>query len=74
MKCPYCGKEMDDGYIFNGKTDIVWTPKDQKPSLFINQTREGQILLKKMNYLKGCKIKVVRCPICKIQIIDEKDL
>lgn len=74
MKCPYCGREMDDGYIYSGKTDIVWSPKDEKPNMLINHPRESQILLGKMNFIKGIKIKVKRCSNCKIQIINENDL
>ena len=30
--CPYCLQEMETGYIYNGKEDIVWTPENSNPS------------------------------------------
>lgn len=74
MKCPYCEEEMMEGYMYNGKEDIRWTPAGEKSSMFINHATEKEVLLAKLNYLKGCRIKVFRCHSCKIEIINEKDV
>ena len=34
MKCPYCGMEMQAGYIPNGSQPVQWIPDGEKPSLF----------------------------------------
>lgn len=74
MQCPYCQKEMKEGFIYSGKSDICWTPKDSQKSMIINHPHENQIMLAKLHYLKGCQIKVFRCLHCQIEIIDENDL
>lgn len=73
MHCPYCNCLMKKGYIGLGKEYLVWTPEGSKKSAFNNHPKEEEIVLAKLNYLKGCKCKVYRCPFCKIQIIDEDD-
>lgn len=65
---------MIEGFIYSGKNDINWTPKGEKYNFFINHPTNSQIMLAKLNYLKGCSIKVYRCSDCTIEIIDEKDL
>jgi hypothetical protein len=32
MKCPYCEKQMEKGYIYNGRKDapLYWLPEDVK--------------------------------------------
>lgn len=74
VKCPYCQEDMIEGFIDGGKTDICWTPKGKKSNLFNNHPKEYQVLLTKLNYFKGCKIKVFRCSKCEIEIINENDL
>jgi hypothetical protein len=34
MKCPYCSKEMQLGYLYNGSQPLQWIPKDKRPSVF----------------------------------------
>lgn len=74
MECPYCKEDMMEGYIYSGKSDLCWTPSGEKSNVIINHPNENQISLAKLNYLKGCKIKVFRCRKCEIEIINEKDL
>lgn len=74
VKCPYCQQEMEKGYIYNGKEDTVWTPENSKQSYLINFPHENQIMLSKRKFLSFNKIKVYRCPLCKIQVIFENDL
>ena len=71
--CPYCSNPMEKGYIYNGKEDIVWTPENSKPNRIINLPHDDQITLSKRKFLLN-KIKVYRCPKCKIQLIFEEEL
>ena len=34
MKCPYCSKEMQLGYLYNGSQPLQWIPKGKRPSVF----------------------------------------
>lgn len=73
MECPYCKGNMQKGYIGLGKEHLVWTPYGSLKSPFNNLPNDEEVVLAKLNYLKGCKCKAYRCPTCKIQIIDEND-
>lgn len=73
MKCPYCEEEMIVDYTW-WKSDLCWTPMEEKSRHIINHLTENEFLLAILNYLKGCKIKVFRCSKCEIEIINEKDL
>lgn len=73
MKCPYCGKEMDEGFMVSPQFDFCWTPKDKKPRTFVNHPREYEVMLKKRNFFKSTKLKVYRCSNCGKEIIDEND-
>ena len=72
-KCPYCSKPMEIGYIYNGKGDVVWTPENSRPNMIINLIHKDQIMLSKSRFFMS-KIKVYRCPECKVQIIYEDEL
>lgn len=74
MKCPYCKEEMMEGYIYSGKSSLCWTPAEEKHSVLINHPNENEVLLAKLNFLKGCRVKAFRCRKCKIEILNEKDL
>lgn len=74
MNCPYCKREMQEGFIYSGKTDLHWTPKDEQQSWLINRVHESEVMLCKWNIIKGAKIKVFRCAACQIQLIDETNL
>lgn len=74
MKCPYCQKEMEKGFIYSGKTNICWTPLAQQRSSIINRPLEHEVQLAKYNFLKGCQVFVYRCSDCLIEMIDEKEV
>ena len=73
MKCPFCNKIMIEGFVYSAKEDIKWTPKDETVGRVINTPKDTEILLAKLNFLKGCKIPVYRCSTCEIQLIIEKE-
>lgn len=74
MKCPYCHKEMIEGYMSVGKNDFRWTPKGQIAFPINNCVYDYEVLLKKTSFVKNKKVKVFRCGDCCIEIINEKDL
>lgn len=73
MICPYCKKEMKEGYFFVGLQPVYWIPKEEDHTWLINHATGNKVLLAKYNPLKVHKIKVFRCPHCQIEIIDEKN-
>lgn len=74
MKCPYCNKDMVEGYMAVGKNDFRWTPKGQIAFPINNTVYDYEVLLKKTSFVKNKKVKVFRCGACRIEIINEKDL
>ena len=46
----------------------------EKNSWIINHPNKQQVILAKLNLIKGCRIKVFRCASCQIEIINEKEL
>lgn len=73
MKCPFCNEIMSEGFIYSVREDIRWTPKDENAGVIVNHPKDNEILLAKLNYLKGCKIPVYRCSTCEIQLIIENE-
>ena len=74
MKCPYCGKEMAEGYFRISNQDLCWTPKGKKANLFINKPYDYQVMLAKRSLIKFTYIKVWRCETCQMEVINEKNL
>ena len=58
MKCPYCNKEMVEGYMSVGKNDFRWTPKGQIAFPINNCVYDYEVLLKKTSFVKNKKVKV----------------
>lgn len=73
IKCPYCGKLMSVGYVYNGKDDIVWTPEGKYKSGWINFPKKYEIMLSKSKIIVNNKIRVYRCPSCNIFLLFDKD-
>jgi hypothetical protein len=67
MLCPYCNKEMENGYIQSG-TIIIWTPKKHKISLLPRNDGRDIHLAKKP--LGGATVYAYRCNDCKRIIIN----
>ena len=47
MKCPYCQKEMQPGYIPNGGQPVQWIPDGEKPSVLSFSIAEQGVPLSK---------------------------
>lgn len=71
MKCPYCGKEMCLGYIYNGQQPIQWLPKGVMPArVKFTKRDEGVDLKNKFSLLKesGYTAEAFYCYECHIVI------
>ena len=75
MKCPYCQKEMQRGYIPNGSQPVQWIPDDERPSFFsFSVAEQGVPLVNQFKPLKanGYKAEAHYCPDCKVVIAPTK--
>lgn len=75
MKCPYCQKEMQFGYIPNGQQPVQWIPDKGKPSLLsFSVAEQGVSLINQFKPLKvnGYKAEAHYCSNCKIVIAPTK--
>lgn len=76
MKCPYCQKEMQPGYISNWMQPVQWIPDGEKPSLLsFSVARKGIPLINQFKPLKsyGYKAKSYYCSKCKLIIASTKE-
>ena len=75
MKCPYCGKEIQAGYIPNGGQPVQWIPDGKKPSIFsFSVAEEGISLVNQYKPVKtnGYKADAHYCSNCKVVIAPTK--
>jgi DNA-directed RNA polymerase subunit RPC12/RpoP len=68
MKCPACGKEMEQGFLQSGNR-IAWTKKIHRISLL---PKEGEILLEN-NMISQAIFDAYICKSCKKITIDYSD-
>ena len=63
MKCPYCEKEMEQGFI-QSPHEISWKKGDKRP-LFV--------ILSELSFMKGSAVTAFLCRDCQKVIIDYSD-
>jgi len=63
MKCPYCGFEMEDGYLQTGQF-LIWTPEPHKLSLNIRKDGKDIELIRKPLTVQPPYIKASCCRNC----------
>lgn len=71
MKCPRCGIEMSEGYIYNGQQPIQWLPKGVMPArMRFTKRDEGVDLKNKFSFLKesGYSAEAFNCYACHIVV------
>ena len=68
MKCPYCNKEMQLGYIHNGNQPVQWFPNDSKPSAFRFSKADDGVSLVNEFKMSGYKAQAHYCSNCNIVI------
>ncbi len=72
MKCPYCGKEMKEGYIPAFNRAVQWIPKGEHVPLTFFQKAKGSIRLSKNPKLALEKALSYYCEKCKTVITPVK--
>lgn len=68
MNCPYCGRGMLPGYIYNGNQPMQWLPDGEKPSVLAFAAAEKGVSLLNRFTLRGYHAAAFYCENCKIVI------
>ncbi len=71
MKCPYCGREMACGYLYNSSQPLQWIPRGKRPSMFSYSLAEAAIPLNnEFSFFKigGYHAEAFFCEACRIVI------
>lgn len=68
MKCPYCGREMEDGVVQSARK-IFFTTNAQKNWLIPDLARKGETVLSFDNWARPTCI-AYHCAVCKKVLID----
>lgn len=66
MKCPYCEKEMQTGYIPNGNQPVQWIPDGKKSPVLARSVSADGVSLDNSFSLKGYQAKAHYCAACKL--------
>ena len=72
MKCPYCEKEMEQGFI-QSQHEISWKKGDKRPLFGRAQFHEGSVILSELSFMKGSAVTAFLCRDCQKVIIDYSD-
>ena len=72
MKCPYCEKEMEQGFI-QSPHEISWKKGDKRPLFGRAQLYEGSVILSELSFVKGSAVTAFLCRDCQKVIIDYSD-
>lgn len=69
MECPYCGKEMTQGYLNNRQKPIQWIPDGKDPG-FLNymKAKDGVTLENEFNVIDGYNAEAHYCSECMLVI------
>jgi hypothetical protein len=68
MKCPYCNKGMEQGFL-QGRQRVAWVKNKHKFSLL---PKQGEFLLEN-NAIKDFILSAQICKSCKIIVVDYAD-
>lgn len=70
MKCPNCGKEMRNGYLFCSK-DGAFSFANEVPGVFTNaKNADGFVKITELKPSHRTKIKVAICEDCRKVVLD----
>lgn len=65
MKCPECGEEMREGFLFSSK-DGALSFANRVPSVFRNAKKtEGFVRVTKLQAKHRCRVKAHVCEMCR---------
>lgn len=69
-KCPYCGKEMKNGFVEgDGRQSLIWVEEDQKRNIVQDMFDKKCIVIEKAGLFHKTHVKASYCIICKKIII-----
>ena len=70
MECPYCKKEMKQGFMYNAFQPMQWIPEDGKPSVFRFRGAKGGVNLCHLPtgpaIINGYSAEAYYCADCKV--------
>lgn len=72
MKCPYCEKEMTEGYIVTDGNYIAFR-KERHKSARVNKEETDEVQLEKNLFSAAAVGNVYRCSVCKKIILEENE-
>ena len=67
MKCPYCEKEMQKGFIFNARDSLRWYPGETETGGMWME-KEGSVMLARVRWVSGADAESWYCPDCRMVI------
>lgn len=70
LKCPYCGKEMHRGVIYQDRYALKWIPEENDKGVVLQWLSKG---IKLTNSLEKGGVESLYCEYCEKIIIDTKD-
>ena len=69
MRCPYCGKAMEEGLI-QSPQELAWLPGRKRPLLGRAQFHDGAGVLSELSMWKGSAVLAFLCRDCEKIVID----
>ena len=68
MECPYCKKEMKQGYLHNRRQPVQWIPEDSSPSALAFKAAKGSVSLrhKPTSGIGGYRAEAYYCADCRV--------
>ena len=72
MTCPYCNKDLIEGYIYSPRT-LSWTTGKLKTFSEYSLTKEGNVVLSETGLIHPAKVIAYNCSSCKKIIISYGD-
>ena len=69
MRCPYCGKEMEEGLI-QSPQELSWIPGNKRKVLGRARFHEGALVLSELSFLRGSAVVAWLCRECGKMVID----
>lgn len=72
MKCPYCEKEMQSGYVPTDNTPAQWIPDGKRQSLLKTAYAKDCRKIASENSMFGIRAKAYYCDVCGVFLLKEE--
>lgn len=72
QECPYCGKEMEQGFI-QSPHEIAWLKGGNRHLFSRSFLHDGSVVLSELSLMKGSAVLAWLCRDCRKVIIDYGD-